>query len=449
MGTDVPSARARVRNWPYVVMPVLVVALLGLCYLDSVLTTPGILGALLSDGIGITLVPRSAEAGTTDGQNAHPPLPEEVRACLDLAQAQDVDGRLVQRLEGGQEVVFTLDPRLQHHADKLLEKGDLLSGAIVLVDSRTGRVLAAASTGSALTAGGEKPDEAVPAAFSAEAPAASVFKVITSAALVEDVEIDVEQEICYWGGSQKVKLSNLDDDSAKDKACATLGFALGKSINCVFAKLADRHLDKAILEQTASRFGFGETLPLDYAVSPQVSTMDIPDERLEFARTAAGFWHVHLTPLHAAFVAQSIAQDGAMLHPLIVDSVTEGEGEVLWRAEPRWYRRTVSKDTADTLADMMVNTTTKGTARKYFKDNKGKPYLPSIKVAGKTGTLTRAKPFRAYTWFVGFAPADDPEVAVAALAVNAPQWKVKGTTLARDILRRYFKAKKSAATGSS
>ena len=440
--------RSPASNWLYLVVPVLVVALLGLCYLDSILTPHGFLRTVLTEGLGISLVARNAEAGTSPGDDGVAPIPEDVLSALDLSKAEASDGLLVQRLDTGSEVVYTIDPGLQAAAEKILEDGGLLSGAIVLVESRSGRILVAASSGSALTAEGKKPEAGaeVPAAFSTEAPAASVFKVITSAALVENTGLGADEKVCYWGGSQKLKLAHLDDDPQKDKSCATLGFALGKSINSVFAKLADRHLDKPILEKSASGFGFGEKLPLDYPIAPESSTMDIPEDRLEFARTAAGFWHVHLSPLHAAFIAQSIAQDGAMLRPLIVDEIMSGEGDVEWKAEPRWLKRAVSKDAASVLTTMMVNTTTKGTARKYFKDNNGTPYLPDIKVAGKTGTLTRTKPFRAYTWFVGFGPADDPEVAVAALAVNTPQWKVKATAMARDILRKYFKSKKKKSS---
>lgn len=67
--------------------------------------------------------------------------------------------------------------------------------------------------------------------------------------------------------------------------------------------------------------------------------------------------------------------------------------------------------------------------------------MPGIEVAGKTGTLTRQKENRHYTWLVAFAPASDPEIAVAAVVVNTPEWQIKGTHLARDVLRAYFAGK--------
>jgi peptidoglycan glycosyltransferase len=93
---------------------------------------------------------------------------------------------------------------------------------------------------------------------------------------------------------------------------------------------------------------------------------------------------------------------------------------------------------------MMVNTVDGGSAYKAFHDKAGRSYLPDISVAGKTGTLTKYETNRFYTWFVGYAPADKPEVAVAALVVNTPLWQIKGPDLARDTLRAYF-AKKGAA----
>jgi len=430
------EGRPRRDRWPYFVVPTVVLMLLGICWVESALAPKGLVARLLGDTVGMRLVSRTAEAGTPDSEGAG--LPGEVREQLDIASAKEVEGRLVQTLETGEQVTYTLDPVLQSKAESLLENGALLAGAIVLVDTKTGRILALASEGEALTPEGEEPDEPRMMALSAEAPSASVFKVVTGAALL-DAGVDPDDKVCYWGGGSKLELANLEDDPKKDKSCSDLGFAMGKSVNCVFAKLADRHLDEDSLEGAARDFGFGEKLPLDYSEAPEKSTFDIPGERLEFARTAAGFWHVHMSPLHGAFLAQSVAQDGAMLHPLLVEEVRDGDGEVVWKAEPRWLRRTVSKDTAEVLTSLMVNTTTRGTARKYFKDKKGNAYLPGMKVAGKTGTLTRSKPYRAYTWFVGFAPADDPEIAVAALAVNEPTWTVKGASLARDILRKWFK----------
>jgi cell division protein FtsI/penicillin-binding protein 2 len=101
-------------------------------------------------------------------------------------------------------------------------------------------------------------------------------------------------------------------------------------------------------------------------------------------------------------------------------------------------RRAIKPDTARELTSMMVETVANGSAYLAFHDKQRRSFLPDIAVAGKTGTLTRHKENRHYTWFVGFAPADQPEVAVATLVVNTPLWRIKAPELARDALRAYF-----------
>jgi cell division protein FtsI/penicillin-binding protein 2 len=90
---------------------------------------------------------------------------------------------------------------------------------------------------------------------------------------------------------------------------------------------------------------------------------------------------------------------------------------------------------------MMLHTVSGGSAFKAFHDARGRSFLGDIQVAGKTGTLTNHAENRHYTWLVAFAPAEKPEIAVAALVVNTPEWQIKGTDLAREVLRAFFAAR--------
>ena len=90
---------------------------------------------------------------------------------------------------------------------------------------------------------------------------------------------------------------------------------------------------------------------------------------------------------------------------------------------------------------MMTETVARGTARSAFHDPKGQPFLPGITVAGKTGSLSSDSPYRAYSWFIGFAPEDKPRIALAALVVNTPKWRIKSSFLAREALRSYLMRK--------
>ena len=136
--------------------------------------------------------------------------------------------------------------------------------------------------------------------------------------------------------------------------------------------------------------------------------------------------------LAAASLVQTVAHGGVTLKPRIIRSVKRGQ-KVVWTApdRPEVIRRAFSKSTADELTKMMKNTVIDGSGFKTFHDAKKRPFLPGISVAAKTGTLTRHKENR---------PADDPEIAVAALVVNTPRWRIKGPFLAREVLRAYFAA---------
>jgi cell division protein FtsI/penicillin-binding protein 2 len=215
----------------------------------------------------------------------------------------------------------------------------------------------------------------------------------------------------------------------------SLSGALGHSVNAVFAKLALRHLDEDILEHYGSAFGFGEVLPFE--ARPDPSRLDVPGERVEFARTAAGFWHAHMSPLHGAVIAATIANHGRMMRPYVLSRIDDPQGQAIARTEPTLYRAVIERRTAELLGGMMQRTVTSGTAHKTFFDDRGNAFLPGIPVAGKTGTLSKERPYRGYTWWIGFAPADAPKIAVSALVVNSPKWRIKASYVAREALR-YF-----------
>jgi len=271
----------------------------------------------------------------------------------------------------------------------------------------------------------------------AEPPAASVFKVITGAALVELAGLKATTEQCYHGGKSRILAEELEDNPARDKWCSTLGQAMGRSINVVFGRLAQKHLKPEDLERMGGAFGFGSPIP--FAVKNDAPRLKVPEGSVEFARTAAGFWNTTLSPLAAVSLGQTIAAHGVSLEPVIVDRVLEN-GRTIWQFDnkPTVLRRAVKPETAAELTRMMTETVENGSARVAFHDAKGDSYLPGIAVAGKTGTLSDNEANRYYTWFVGFAPADQPEVAVAALVVNNPTWQIKAPLMARNLLRSYF-----------
>jgi len=338
---------------------------------------------------------------------------------------------------GGGVAKLTLDPDLQAAAMAILSSYRLPEAAIVAMDPETGAILAYASR----VDHGPGRDLVV----EATAPAASVFKIVTASALVESAGLGVDTRQCYSGGEQKLLPSDLVDDPFRDKWCVTLAGAMGRSINAVFAKLAERHLTPAKLEETAHALGFGSPLAFDVPVAP--STIKVPEDRLGFARTAAGFWNTTLSPLHALWLSATVARGGETVRPVIVRAVRSKDGHEVPREPVKSSRRAVAHETAEALTTMLEHTVSEGTSFHAFHDAKGTPFLPNIPVAGKTGTLTDDRTHRFYTWFTGFAPSRPvpgaKQIAVAVLVVNGPSWRVKANVVARELLQAHFAAQKA------
>jgi peptidoglycan glycosyltransferase len=389
----------------------------------------GVIGALapLGGREGATAVIGDPLRQVSENRSLAPQTPD--LEGLDLLRLTLHADRIESPLRRGLTARLTLDPELQRASTAVLDRYDMPEAGAVLMNVKNGDLLVYASR----VHDGQPFDVNV----RADAPAASIFKLVTAAALLDKPGISAETEQCYRGGQSRIAADELRDDPARDRWCANLAMAMGKSINVVFARLARRLLTPQSLTEAAGAFGFGAPTPFD--VTTQGPRADLPADPLEFARAAAGFWHTSLSPLGAASIAQTIANAGLAYRPRIVREVREGD-EVVWRApaEPVPLRRALPARASHELTKMMVQTVASGSAYKTFHLPNGSAYLPQIRVAGKTGTLTRHEQNRHYTWFVGFAPADKPEVAVAALVVNTPTWHIKGPHLGRDVLRAYF-----------
>jgi peptidoglycan glycosyltransferase len=366
------------------------------------------------------------------------PSRDELLSGFDFQQRALVDERFVVPLTGARQAVLTLAPDLNRFLDDLLDRYEVPYAGVVALEPQTGKVLAYVSHSSA-------EPEARDHVLDASAPAASLFKLVTSAALLEH-GVGPDTSTCYHGGASRLTMAELVDNPKLDTACLSFGQALGWSVNAVFGKLALKRLDPKTLGRYAGAFGFGEALPFDVPTQP--SSIEIPTSEVEFARTAAGFWHMRLSPLHAAMMAATIANQGRMMRPQLVERVLDEKGKLLLKSEPVLHRSVLERRTAEQIARMMRMTVTSGTAKKFFFDDKGNPFLPGVEVAAKTGTLSKERPYRGYTWWVGFAPAAAPKIAVAALLVNSPKWRIKAGYVGREALRHYLFSKPSARASS-
>lgn len=331
-----------------------------------------------------------------------------------LARAKkDARGKLVVRTEEG-ERTLTIDPTLQAQITAILTQYQVPHAAVVVLEPSTGRVLAMAEHSQA------QPDMrglATRAVF----PAASIFKIVTGSALLE-AGLTPQAETCFHGGKRRLS-EKLLEDSSSDGQCHSLADAMGKSANVIFAKLTQRYLSPAALQRAAARFHFNR--PIAFPVPTDVSLAAVPEgDEFRFAQTGAGFGDVYLSPLHGALLAAVAANGGVWKDPVLFEPGDEA-------LPPAPVEQVLSPEVARGLTAMMEATVTHGTARRVFHE-RGMGVPGAV---GKTGTLADRTPFRDYSWFVGFAPKEHPRLAVAAVIVNEPLWRIRAAWLGREALR--------------
>ena len=133
-----------------------------------------------------------------------------------------------------------------------------------------------------------------------------------------------------------------------------------------------------------------------------------------------------------------VLAQGELLAPRWLERVVDAEGRELALPGRTPPRRVISERLAGELREMLVDTTTRGTARSAFRLRNGRPVLGSVRVAGKTGSLSGRDPKGRYEWFIGVAPAERPRLVVATLLVQRELWWRNASQIAAQVLRRAF-----------
>jgi peptidoglycan glycosyltransferase len=338
------------------------------------------------------------------------------------------------RLENGASARLTIQPKLQALSQKLLARSRPIEGAALLVDAKSGKLLVLAE----ISTKGRAPGSVL---LSARAPAASLFKLVTTTALLEKAHITPSYSVCTFGGNHGIERRHLDKPKKGRSVCSPFGLALGHSRNAVYAQLATHHLTRDDLMQTARNLGFNQRAPFDSTAL--VGTLDLPFNDLEFARASAGFRGSTLSPIGAAYLANVIAHQGVATRLRVVEE--SGSYQAPDTADV--VGRVMRASTAQALMRMMEVTVREGTSKDAFLDANGKTFLPNIRVAGKTGTLQPSSKGPTTSWFTGFAPSRSPEVIVTVMLQNGKVWHEKANEVARDLLRGYFHERGRSGVG--
>jgi hypothetical protein len=322
-------------------------------------------------------------------------------------------------VKGPVRVEYTFDAELTQRVMKVLRRGRVQRGHVIVLDPRNGRVLAYVST----DADSFPPTQAY--------PAASLVKVVTAAAALHHAPEQARRPCIYRGNQYRLTRSRVHRPKYGNRT--SLERALATSNNQCFAQLAVEAVGSQALLATIENFGWMERPAPGHARG----TVDAGDDDYDLGRLGCGLSGCRITPLHAAQLAASLAH-GELITPWWIDRVLDAEGRELELPSRSPVRRVMSERLAEELRSMLVRTTTRGTARSAFRGRRGRPKLGEISVAGKTGNLTGSNPYGRYEWFIGVAPAEEPSIAVAVVQVQSNLWWAKSSQLAADVLVETF-----------
>ena len=358
-----------------------------------------------------------------------PPVSSFVTACSLLDDLSGTPDQLTARTVEGELLHYTIRGDLQKRVHDFLSKNQVPYGVFVAIEPATGRILAMTAHSSVEPGWSKK-------AYFDLYPMASLFKIITASAALESRKITPETVIefrgkatsenpRYWEASPKGRNNRTD-----------VTYAMGKSMNPVYGRLACDVAGKASVMECVNRFGFNQSLLP--GTSAKESTAVEPQSGYGLMLMGAGLDHeVKISPLHAAVMMAAIANGGKMMAPGLNDRITDRKGANKEVFAPREIRSLVAPETAASLTRMLSSTVKTGTSRRAFHDRRGRPRL-DVEIAAKTGSISGNNPRGHYSWFAAFAPAHNPRIALVALVINQDKWKIKSAQVGEQALEEFF-----------
>ncbi len=345
----------------------------------------------------------------------------------------------------GERVLTTLEPKAQRVAEEALGEH---KGAVVALEPRSGAVTVMASSPSydpndvRSTTSYEKlardssGQPLVNRATQFGYAPGSTFKIVTATAAIDTGRYTTQSTV---SGRDNIPVSGvkLQNDSNESFGMITLTEALAKSVNTVWAQVAEK-VGKATMARYMARFGFDRKPRLDYPATEMSASGESEGERIvaptservDVGRMGIGQDKLTVTPLQMAEVASAVADRGTLMVPHITSRIVNSEGQTVLRVTPKVQSDVMKPSTAAAVTTMMEAVVNEGTGTSA--------QIPGVQVAGKTGTAeTLLGQTINNVWFVAFAPASNPRVAIAVTLKGVPG---EGATFAAPVARRVIEA---------
>ncbi|MCG1026204.1 penicillin-binding transpeptidase domain-containing protein [Dehalobacter sp.] len=355
-------------------------------------------------------------------------------ANLENPVETDQNNEIQDNVQSGDNLTLTLDSTIQHliehELDDIVAETKPQRAVILAMDPKTGKILGMGSRPSydPSNYASTKPDQRKNLAISMIYEPGSTFKIITGSAALEENAINTTQlfkDPGYWvvGGR---RITNWDSDK---KAHGNITFVDGMKLssNVVLAQVGQK-LGRDLFYTYLKSFGFGSLTDID--ISGEERGLLIDKSRVKSLELATmSFGQANLvTPIQLLTAICAVANGGQLMQPYIVENIKNMDGEIVSKTQPKIVRQVISKTTSKTMSDILVSVVDSGTG--------SRAKIPGIKVAGKTGTAQKIDPETGkysdtdyIVSFVGYAPANDPKIAVLVVIDTPHAPVIQGGTL--------------------
>jgi penicillin-binding protein A len=320
---------------------------------------------------------------------------------------------------------LTIDWELQQFITDMAARYKLHYGSIAVMDAATGDILALY---------GQSPEGTDCSRGLDTEPAASVFKVVTATAAMDQGGFTEKSMFFYTGNAHTLYKNQLTNKRNKWCADISLTDAFARSNNVVFGKLGTIYLGQAPISLTAKRLGFWKSPLREFRSEPSTSFLAKDDYNL--AELACGFnKQTRMSPLHGAQVMTTVLNSGAMVTPRIV------------KASPVEKIQVMRSDTASRLGTMMEKTVRAGTVAGTFRGSSSDRVLKHLAMGGKSGSIDGDEPAGRRNWFVGYARNryTGQAITVGCVLILKDRFLIQSDMFTRLIVRHYFSLRPSGA----
>ena len=338
----------------------------------------------------------------------------------------------------GDDVHTTLDVDLQETAYNAM---GIYKGAIVVTNPKTGEILAMVSKPdfdpsqidamwSSLVADTSGSSILLNRALQGLYPPGSTMKIVTALAYIKEHPDTYNSYNFNCSGSFKKEDETIHCYHGQNHGAVNFAKSFAKSCNSSFANIGTG-LDKEEWSKLCDELLFNQELPLSLNYSKSRVTINSNTETSDVMQVSIGQGTTAVTPMHMNLITQAIANDGTLMKPMLINSVTNSQGAVIKSFKPATYKKLISSEEASAMKILMAGVVEHGTASKLA----GLSYT----AAGKTGSAEfNSNEDDSHAWFTGFAPVDNPEICVTIIIEGAGSGGDYAVPMAKRIFDAYF-----------